>query len=102
MENNGDRFYRERSAFLAYLLNKIGKELKILTTFSSSQYLLDIGCGKGDLTEKISGAYDFKAVGVDLAKRLIFNSRVSFLTADACSLPFKEKSFVLVAAFNPI
>jgi SAM-dependent methyltransferase len=97
----GDRFYRERSIFLVDLLNKTEKELKIPTRYNSSEHcLLDIGCGKGNLTEKISETHNLKAIGVDSGKMFVFNARTSFLIADACSLPFTLKSFNLVLAFS--
>lgn len=72
------------------------------STCASERYLLDIGCGTGDLPEKISEMYRLRAIGVDLHKCFIFDGKAIFLVANGCILPFKPKSFVLVTAFSLI
>jgi len=100
---SGVKLFEERSAFVVDLLNELKKDLKIFNSVrTASHYLLDIGCGKGDLTEKVSETYNLKAVGVDLDKRSSLNSKKTFLVADGCSLPFKPKFFILVVSFSLI
>jgi ubiquinone/menaquinone biosynthesis C-methylase UbiE len=68
----------------------------------AGQSLLDVGCGQGDdvraLAQRVAPAGD--VVGVDLSERMIaaasqgdVPSNVSFLVADAHSLPFADNTF---------
>lgn len=97
------RFYHERNQFYADLLSKVMKELKFLTTSNAyKHYLLDVGCGKGDLTLKMSATLKLKAVSVDLNRGFIPHSKICFIESDGCALPFKPNFFVLVTAFSLI
>jgi len=65
--------------------------------------VLEIGCGKGDLTEKLSKKYkkivalDISSVGVKKArKRVDVNYNGEFLVADATELPFDAHQFDVV------
>lgn len=65
--------------------------------------VLEIGCGQGDLTEKLSKkykriiAFDISSVGVKKArKRVDVNCNSEFLVADATKLPFKPHQFDVV------
>ncbi|MEM3403465.1 MAG: class I SAM-dependent methyltransferase [Nitrososphaeria archaeon] len=95
----GIRLYHKRNLFILNSCKKIIEMLKISN--DSKYYLLDIGCGTGYLTAKISEALHFKAIGIDL--NIVPTSHsVEFLVADACYLPFKPNSFILVTAFSLI
>jgi len=97
----GVKLHKERNAFIVDLLNELNEKLKI--NFGASKYhALDIGYGEGDLTERISRTYNLEIIGLDLGKRFSFESRVTSLVADACSLPLKPESSHLVFAFSLI
>jgi len=98
----GTRLYRERELFLADLLGRVMKQVKFLAISSFSQYYLDIGCGKGDLTAKICETLDLQAIGIDLNRRVIPHKYANFIVSDACYLPFRSNSFVLITAFSLI
>jgi len=99
----GTKLYKERSVFLANLLNELKNELKFSDSIRASEHFsLDIGCGIGDLTKKISEIYHSRAIGVDIDKRFVFDSGAVFLVADGCLLPFKPKAFVLITAVSLI
>jgi SAM-dependent methyltransferase len=79
-----------------------------------AQYVLDVGCGTGNLSLTLARNPDIARVrGVDLspayvehAKRRSGDSRVDFQVADACALPFPDSSFdhafsMLVLQFVP-
>ncbi len=78
---------------------KIGKDKKVL----------DIGSGKGITACYLAQKYGCEVIGVDLSARMIeyakemakkkgLNDRVSFRSADAHNLPFKDESFDIVLA----
>jgi SAM-dependent methyltransferase len=99
----GTRLYHERERFLANLLSRVMNELKFLVISSFSEhYLLDIGCGRGDLTLKISATLNLKAIGIDLNRRVIPRDGINFIVSDGCSLPFRSKVFILITAFSLI
>jgi len=94
----GTLFYGKRNAFMVDLLSELKQGL--VDDNSSELKLLDIGCGIGDITEKISDIYNLETIGVDLNKWFLTNSRAIFLIADSCVLPFKPMSFSVVTAFS--
>jgi SAM-dependent methyltransferase len=96
----GILFYRKRSVFLLELLNGLKKDFNIAKEPGSGLKLLDIGCGTGDITEKMSEMYDLETVGVDLNKWFNSNGQAVFLIADSYKLPFMSKSFDVVTAFS--
>ncbi len=96
----GTLFYGKRDAFMVDLLSELKQGLKINDDNSSELKLLDIGCGTGNITEKISDIYNLDTIGVDLNRWFITDSRAIFLIADSCILPFKSKSFSVVTAFS--
>jgi SAM-dependent methyltransferase len=105
-ETAGIKLLHERDHFLLDLVGE-HKELKFFLTNISSfkyslNYSLDIGCGKANLTKKISNKYNFETIGIDIGRSFFLEGNARFLTADASLLPFKLKSFVLVTAFSLI
>jgi len=65
--------------------------------------VLEIGCGKGDLTRKLSGAFaeliafDISPIGVDKARQHVDDTcDCHFLLSDATTLPFRTNSFDVV------
>jgi len=70
---------------------------------NESDLVLEIGCGKGDLTEKLSKKYkkivalDISSVGVKKAReRVDVDYNYEFLVADATKLPFDSNQFDVV------
>lgn len=66
-------------------------------------FVLEIGCGQGDLTEKLSNeykrviAFDISSVGVKKAReRVDMNCNCDFLICDAIKLPFSSHLFDVV------
>jgi SAM-dependent methyltransferase len=99
----GKKLYLKRDVFLAHLLEVARQELQTSKSVSSSEpCLLDIGCGTGNLTEKIAEMYNLNAVGIDYSKHFSSKGKALFLTADSCKLPFKSQSFVFCSAFSLI
>lgn len=62
-----------------------------------NQSVLDLGCGNGRYLEKITTLTD-KAIGVDQSFQQLkqSNKDLSFITADASKLPFKNECFDIV------
>ena len=67
--------------------------------------VLEIGCGQGDLTKKLSErykkivAFDISSVGVKKARKRLsinYNLNCEFLVADATKLPFDSNQFDVV------
>lgn len=82
---------------------------KITEHFGAGKKLaiLDVGCGAGFLSNALAMNTDFKVTGVDLSQesldvagRYDRSSRVSYLKADAYSLPFADQSFDVVTAMD--
>jgi SAM-dependent methyltransferase len=96
-ESIGEKLFKERHSLLFDLMKK-NVNFKLLL----NSYSLDIGCGHGQLTHKISSIYGVETVGVDLGKSFVLKDRIHFMVADADALPFNSKSFAVVTAFSVI
>lgn len=88
---------------------ELQKEMSdVLFAMTDSEYpdILDVGCGTGYLAEKLAEKYpNSKIVGIDLAPGMIKHAaaknkykNLSYQTADAENLPFKDLSFNLVVS----
>jgi MPBQ/MSBQ methyltransferase len=80
------------------------KELIALADFTSDMHILDVGCGIGGSTRRLSHETGCRVTGIDLsdeyidvAKRLTqlldMEERVSFRACSALDLPFEDNSF---------
>jgi len=80
------------------------KELIELSGFTSDMHILDVGCGIGGSTRRLSQQVGCRVTGIDLsdeyidvARRLTrlldMQDRVTFHAASALALPFAENSF---------
>jgi ubiquinone/menaquinone biosynthesis C-methylase UbiE len=69
--------------------------------------VLEVGCGTGFMACRIAKEKNCRVVGIDLSERMIelarerakklrLEDKVTFRTADACRLPFKDGSFDVV------
>lgn len=74
----------------------------------SGETVLDVGCGDGYGTYKLSRA-GYKACGVDLSEQMIEkgkkrgeHSNLSFIVGDLTSLPFQDEEFASVIAVNSL
>ena len=61
---------------------------------------LDIGCGDGMITSRISTRYHINVIGLDIAVPPSLTGE--FVRADATSLPFKPETFALVTCLSSI
>lgn len=81
---------------------------------ANGERVLDVGCGTGSLTFALAetadleeiAAIDYSPVFVEETKRRNTNSRITVQQADACALPFPDRSFdramaLLVLHFVP-
>lgn len=70
---------------------------KINFSFKSNSLFLDIGCGNGDLTKRISKKYGLKSIGIDIVSQKEWNSKkeehINFFKSSAYELPFKDNYF---------
>ena len=96
----GMLLYEKRDTFLVGLLQKLKEELDFSNRAYSTQQLLDIGCGTGDISERISKIFGIDTVGVDLYSRFISKRETAFLLANSYILPFRPKSFEIITAFS--
>ena len=76
--------------------------------FAPGARVLDLGCGAGYGTAELAARARF-AIGIDLAPEAIAHAKtaypsanVSFVPASATGLPFRDRSFELVTAFEVI
>lgn len=80
------------------------KELISLSNFTPDMHIIDVGCGVGGSTRRLSHETDCSVTGIDLsdeyidvAKRLTqlldMQERVKFHAASALELPFDDNSF---------
>ena len=84
--------------------NVATKELIELARFTSDMHIIDVGCGVGGSTRRLSHDTGCRVTGIDLsdeyidaAKRLTellnMQERVNFHTASALALPFEDNTF---------
>ena len=76
-------------------VSQLGTDLVQLLSPQSGEYILDLGCGTGYLTDKIA-ASGAKVVGIDNASTMIEQARknypnLMFEVTDATNLHFKEQ-----------
>ncbi|NOZ63968.1 MAG: methyltransferase domain-containing protein [Caldiserica bacterium] len=70
--------------------------------------VLDVGCGRGEILNKICAHYDLKGVGLDISIEAIkiarfYNPLVNqYWVGDAESLPFRDNSFDLVISLDTL
>jgi SAM-dependent methyltransferase len=80
------------------------RELIELSGFTPDQHILDVGCGIGGSTRRLSFETGCRATGIDLSDEYIHTAqrltqllnmqdRVSFQAASALALPFDDNSF---------
>jgi len=80
------------------------KELIELSGFTPDQHILDVGCGIGGSTRRLSSETGCRVTGIDLSDEYIVTAqrltqllnmqeRVSFEAASALALPFDDNSF---------
>lgn len=80
------------------------KELIQLSSFSSDMHILDVGCGVGGSTRRLSYETGCHVTGIDLSDEYIdaaarltqllgMQERVKFYTASALELPFDDNTF---------
>jgi SAM-dependent methyltransferase len=68
---------------------------------SSPKRFLDVGCGMGELAERVQRELDTEVVAVDISPRMVELSRgrgIDATEADVQALPFEDGSFDCVAA----
>ncbi|MCD6521287.1 methyltransferase domain-containing protein [Candidatus Calescamantes bacterium] len=70
--------------------------------------VLDVGCGRGEILNKICAHYDMKGVGLDISIEAIKIARCynpltnEYWVGDAESLPFRDNSFDLVISLDTL
>jgi ubiquinone/menaquinone biosynthesis C-methylase UbiE len=80
------------------------EELGQLAQLQAGQRVLDVGCGLGGTARYLAARYRVQVIGIDLtaeycqvgqmlSERTGLVDRVTLVTADALTLPFKESSF---------
>jgi ubiquinone/menaquinone biosynthesis C-methylase UbiE len=93
----GLRMHYQRNDFLLQLI----KGIYLSFPKSNREFSLDLGCGAGDLTAKLSILHNLETIGVDLGKNNI-SKNLNYIAADASILPLNSNSFALVTAFSLI
>lgn len=91
----------ENTARNPWIIDQIKKRLG-----SSSQDILDIGCGAGFLTN-ILAAHGHRVTGIDLSMRSLevakqkdLTQKVRYMQLDAFALPFADQSFDVICAMD--
>lgn len=102
--NSYDRAWRR------YIAHTLGF-LKASISFRSSDQILDIACGTGELERLILSEHpDQQMIGIDISEKMLDFARekcsghpnVAFLKADASALPFPDHRFDLVISANSL
>ena len=94
-----DITYKPREVFLNEEINNLG--------LNSKSKLLDIGCGTGIMTKRVSDQFDAKAIGVDIsdesiefANKFYSNDKLSFKLGEANKIPYKNNSFDFIISLD--
>lgn len=87
--------YNDKHGFV----HKYGSDLVHLLNPKSGEYILDLGCGSGQLTNEIS-AYSDKVIGIDSSKEMIEAAQEMFQNLDFYH--FEAESFEFEQAFDAI
>lgn len=80
------------------------KELVRLSGFTSDMHILDVGCGVGGSSRRLSDEIGCRVTGIDLSEQYVdaaerltqlfkLHERVKFRTASALALPFEKNTF---------
>lgn len=94
-----DITYKPREVFLNKEINNLGLNSKIK--------FLDIGCGTGIMTKRVSDQFDANAIGVDIsdesiefANKFYSNNKLSFSLGEANKIPYKNNSFDFIISLD--
>jgi SAM-dependent methyltransferase len=102
------RAHGTRNPVGRYLLSRFERDLELLWNRAGANSMLDVGCGEGILTLRFAQRPGVrKVVGVDVEDprlRAEWATRgwhnLEYRAADACSLPFDDCTFDVVAAIE--
>jgi|GEM_PF-87724 len=79
-----------------------------LININKDEYVLDVGCGTGIISEKIS-IMAKKVIAVDISPKMLkiaqskrLHKNIKYLKANAEKLPFEDKSFEKVVSFTTL
>lgn len=88
-----------------YLLTERNVQIIVNTlNITKDTRILDVGCGSGELTLRLSKATGCHCVGADLDERLITHAkqfetdRLKFYQANALELPFEDSTFDIIVS----
>lgn len=70
--------------------------------------VLEVGCGRGVLLDRLVAEYGIKGFGIDISPKAIAEAKIESIEkldlriADACNLPFPDSSFDFVISFDTL
>lgn len=98
---NPQRYYETANIIIRYVENKRIRFVKKMLMASEGEMVLEVGCGAGNILEKIEG----RLIGVDISERMIACAQqrlrkkdVLLIRANAERLPFCANSFNKIIA----
>lgn len=111
IKNFYDELYRKRGAYHfnwienknVFYLQHSQIILNLAKRFGGGK-ILDVGCGDGCITSRLSGNKNFEDVfGIDISREAIKiarkkNPKITFIVADCTNIPFSSESFETIVA----
>ena len=96
--------YKSKNDIRGYGRRNHGKKITPYIISLKPSSLLDIGCGFGDFCNDIQKLGVEKVYGLDIASvktgNIINNNNITFVSGEAHSLPFENKSIDIITSFD--
>jgi len=99
LESEGDLYFERNKNFVSKNLDYYSKKIFQILRNGKNNKILEIGCGKGELLNKLSKKKNYKLYGIDPSSKAIkfnVNKKLNLKKGTADKLKFKDNFFNVV------